>query len=142
MRWLIALAVSTGFLGFDPALADAGARSSAGRGLQQRFFLSPSGNISCELDYDPGSTVPELPTGAFCQAIKPARSVKMSPTGRLKICRGVRCLGNPPENAFTLNYGRSTSLGPFKCRSVRPGMRCRVRSGRGFLISRSGIDRL
>ena len=107
--------------------------------LKQRFFLSPSGNISCELDY----TVGNGPTDAYCQADKPGVSVTMSPAGKLRICNGTRCLGNPPDNATTLGYGKSVTLGPFKCTSLTSAMDCRVTAtARGFAISRSGVSSL
>jgi hypothetical protein len=43
---------------------------------------------------------------------------------------------------FTLSYGRSVTVGPFRCSSLKTGMRCVVRkTDRGFLIARSGIKR-
>jgi hypothetical protein len=101
----------------------------------QRFFLSPSRNISCELDAGKA-----LGTHAYCQTFAPARSVTLSANGAMKTCAGVRCLGNPPEHAEPLAYGRSVVLGPFRCTSLRTGMRCVVsKTARGFLISRSRI---
>jgi hypothetical protein len=110
--------------------------------LQQRFFLSPSGNISCELDYDSSHPTKSPPTTAFCQTVSPGRSVTMNPKGRLKVCSGQKCIGNPPENASTLQYGRSTRLGPFTCKSLRAGIRCRISGGAGFEIGRAGVERL
>jgi hypothetical protein len=130
MRYLIATTLATAALVALPATAAA---------LQQRFFLSPSGNISCELDYNPGAASGGLPTQAFCETFKPGRSVTMTPTGRLHICHGTSCLGDPPENAFTLKYGKTSSLGPFTCSSRKSGMSCRTSSGPGFTISRTGI---
>jgi hypothetical protein len=67
----------------------------------------------------------------------------MHANGRLDQCRGVRCLGNGPDNATTLAYGRSLVVGPFRCTSLTTGMRCVVRtSGHGFLLSRAGVARL
>lgn len=109
--------------------------------LKQRFFLSPSGNISCELESNPGSSG-GLPTQAYCQTITPAQSVEMKPSGSLKKCRGERCLGNPPENASTLGYGHTIKLGPFACKSLTTGMRCTTSTGAGFVISKSGIQRV
>jgi hypothetical protein len=61
----------------------------------------------------------------------------------MSVCRGVGCLGNGPENAFTLRYGRSVRVGPFRCTSRRDGMLCVVvRSGHGFLINRDRVKRL
>jgi hypothetical protein len=61
----------------------------------------------------------------------------------MTIKRGLPCLGNEPENAFTLRYGRSIRVGPFRCTSRTDGIRCVViRTGRGFLINRAGVTRL
>jgi hypothetical protein len=123
------------------AASAAGMSPAHAASLKQKFFLSPSGNISCELDYDPGGSG-GLPTQAFCETITPARSVVMKPSGKLKICNGTQCLGNPPENAFTLAYGQKATLGPFTCQSRPTGMRCRTDTGHGFVISRGGIQRI
>jgi hypothetical protein len=117
-----------------PVLLVAAAPAAAG----VRSFHSPSGNIQCELDWQRAG----VPNRAYCQTFEPARSVAMNRTGGLRICRGVGCLGNGPENAFTLRYGHATRLGPFRCLSLASGMRCTVPSGHGFLLSRSGVKRL
>jgi len=106
-------------------------------------FRSPSGGIECELLYDEAIAYhgPRL-TQAYCQTGSPPRSVTMMSSGHLQICRGRRCVGNPGVNVSVLAYGRQTTLGPFRCLSLTGGVRCRVSSGRGFLISRSGIEHL
>src|SRR5689334_4962103 len=72
-----------------------------------RFFHSPSGNIECQVSsHDPAGTA------AYCQTFTPARSVTLGPGGALKRCRGAKCLGNGPENATTLRYGHSLTVGP------------------------------
>ncbi|HEY1370702.1 MAG TPA: DUF6636 domain-containing protein [Gaiellaceae bacterium] len=100
-----------------------------------RWFHSPTGNIQCEVaSRGPGGTF------AFCQTFKAPRSATLRRDGRTRVCRGVGCLGNGPENAFTLRYGRSVTVGPFRCTSRRSGMRCIVRaSGHGFAISRERL---
>ena len=102
------------------------------------FFHSPTGNIECELDAGGAG----LPTRAYCQTFSPARSVTMRRSGALKLCSGGGCLGNGPDNATTLGYGRSVHYGPFRCSSRVGGITCTVASGRGFTISKSGIQRL
>jgi hypothetical protein len=102
-----------------------------------RFFHSPSGNIQCEVaSKDPRGTY------AYCQTFKAPRSVQLFATGRLKTCTGMKCLGDGPENAFTLAYGRSTTVGPFRCTSLTTGMRCTLPSGHGFLLGRTGLTRV
>jgi hypothetical protein len=101
------------------------------------WFHSPSGNIECEV-----AARSIQGTHAYCQTFTPARSATLDAAGRTRVCRGTGCLGNGPENAFTLRYGRSVTVGPFRCTSLVSGMRCVVvRSGRGFLISRQGVRR-
>lgn len=101
-------------------------------------FYSPSRNLSCTLaDRDRrGSYV-------YCQSVKAPTSVRMRLNGRLKICRGKKCLGRPAKNTPVLAYGKKVTIGRFRCHSLRSGVRCTViRSGKGFLISRSGVRRV
>jgi hypothetical protein len=99
-----------------------------------RFFLSPSHNISCELDTGRSG----VPDAAFCQSLARPSSVTLGTNGKLKICHGTRCLGNPPERDPTLPYGHSVKLGPFRCDSSVDGITCLTRAG-GFEISRDGV---
>ncbi|HTW99737.1 MAG TPA: hypothetical protein VMD59_13220 [Acidimicrobiales bacterium] len=97
-------------------------------------FLSPSRNISCEIDWH----IATLPSVAYCQTLSPPRSVTLSPSGGIKTCSGMRCIGNPAENAEVLPYLTSTSAGPFLCTSRIDGVACSA-AGLAFLIARSGI---
>ncbi|MGH8981985.1 MAG: hypothetical protein ACRDWE_13375 [Acidimicrobiales bacterium] len=99
----------------------------------QVAFLSPSRNISCEIDVTLGTTK----DAAFCETSSPAESASLATNGSVKVC-GVGCEGNAGEDTPTLGYGRSTGLGPFACRSAKSGITCTA-SGKGFVISRSGI---
>jgi hypothetical protein len=101
-----------------------------------RFFVSPTGNISCEVAAkDPRGTY------AYCQTFRPVESVKMNAKGHSKVCKGWKCVGDPPGDAFTLGYGDSVRVGPFRCTSRTTGMTCRaIGKGHGFVISRAGID--
>lgn len=96
-------------------------------------FLSPSGNISCEIDYHRADL-----TQAYCQTITPARSATMDVTGRYTTCTGQQCLGNPGTGTPTLAYGTATGVGPFRCESATSGVTCTA-GGKGFQISASGI---
>jgi hypothetical protein len=99
-------------------------------------FLSPSGNISCEINYQTGNGPPD---GSYCQTLSPPRSVHMNTDGTFQPCTGDSCLGNPSQDTPTLPYGQSAAKGPFNCRSEPAGVTCTVRSGRGFTISNLGI---
>jgi hypothetical protein len=96
-------------------------------------FLSPSGNISCEIDNGYVGL-----HQVYCQTFSPPRSVTMFASGMLKKCSGDKCLGNPADGTPTLAYGTWTESGPFRCLSATDGVTCTT-SGRGFRISRSGI---
>lgn len=101
-----------------------------------RWFHSPTRNIECEVSAGTRGTY------AFCQTARRPKSVTLRASGRMTTCIGIRCLGNGPEDAFTLRYGRSTNVGPFRCTSRVTGMRCVVRrTGRGFLISAASLRR-
>ncbi|HEY7324789.1 MAG TPA: hypothetical protein VH520_08170 [Streptosporangiaceae bacterium] len=97
-------------------------------------FLSPSGNISCEIDYNRSG----IRSAAYCQTMTPAASVTMDVTGSYTTCTGERCLGNAGINTPTLAYGTATGVGPFVCDSAAAGITCTA-GGKGFQISRSGI---
>jgi hypothetical protein len=98
-----------------------------------KFFHSPSKNIQCEV----------RTAYAYCQTFTPLRSVKLAPAGTYKVCNGVNCVGDGPLDAFTLAYGRSVNVGPFRCTSLRSGMKCVVaRTSHGFVISRAGVTRV
>lgn len=97
------------------------------------IFLSPTGNIDCEVDYQrAGQTV------AYCQTQTPPESVRMDATGSYTTCKGVQCLANPDPGNPTLAYGTATGVGPFLCTSATTGVTCTA-NGKGFQISRSGI---
>jgi hypothetical protein len=96
-------------------------------------FLSPTGNISCEVDYHDAGL-----THVYCQTVTPPRSVTMGVAGGYTTCAGQQCLGNPGDGTPTLAYGTATGVGPFRCESVAAGVTC-VADGKGFRISASGI---
>ncbi len=136
-RAALALGVSL-TLGYSAFLAPttAGATTTVTAPAQTAHggeFLSPSGNISCEIDngYIGLHQV-------YCQTISPPRSVVLARTGIFKVCKGQQCLGNPADNTPVLAYGHSTASGPFRCLSTTAGVTCTV-GGKGFQISRSGI---
>jgi hypothetical protein len=101
-------------------------------------FISPSRNLSCEMaDRDArGSFV-------HCQSKRLPHSVRMTPTGRLRLCRGPGCLGDPASSTRVLGYTQRITVGRFQCVSQHAGIRCTViRSGKGFLIGRARVRRV
>jgi hypothetical protein len=99
-------------------------------------YIFPVG-VSCELDYTPPSF-----EQVYCGRFKPPASVTMKPSGAAKRCSGDKCLGNPGEGSPTLAYGKSVSIGPFRCLSSSSGVVCTATTGRGFVFSRSSITKL
>jgi hypothetical protein len=96
-------------------------------------FLSPTKNISCEIDDGPSFRQ------VYCETITPPRSVTMTVDGHLTKCAGQVCLSNAGEDTPTLPYGSTTGMGPFRCTLTRQGMSCTISSGRGFEIAIAGI---
>jgi hypothetical protein len=86
--------------------------------------------------------------GVTCWSVETPKQVRMDARGQLKTCRGRRCidLGCGCVEGFDypkLAYGRSIAFAPFRCTSLMSGVRCTVvSSGKGFLISRSGLARV
>ena len=99
-------------------------------------FLSPTRNIACLIDI----TANEL---VRCATFSPTRLVTMTATGSLNTCSGSQCeLGNPSPDTPTLAYGTATGAGPFQCVSTVSAVTCTVAGGKGFTISRSGIEQI
>ncbi len=96
-------------------------------------FLSPSGNISCEVNYQRSGL-----TSAFCQTNTPPRSATLGADGTYTTCTGMQCLGNPGLTTPTLAYGTTTGVGPYRCSSAASGVTCTA-DGKGFRISTAGI---
>lgn len=123
------LAVVSGFALTLPA---------AGAGVQH-FFFAPGNTTSCELDF----AMPGIGSIAYCQTYPHAESATLRPSGKLAICHGLKCVGNPPDQVPTLVYGATLSAGPFRCSSLRSGVKCVLaKTGHGFLITATRITRL
>jgi hypothetical protein len=99
-------------------------------------FLSPTGNISCEID-DTSSN-----QSVLCETFSPPQSATMTASGALTKCSGPQCGSNPGLDTPTLAYGTATGAGPFRCLSATTGMTCTVTGGKGFQISSGGIIQL
>jgi hypothetical protein len=108
-----------------------------------RQFRTPSANIGCIFSSEPGRGGPYL----RCDIVsglkpKPApRGCKVDLTGYEMNMKGrarVVCAGDTAVNrrAKVLRYGSKWSQGGFTCASRRTGLRCRNRSGHGFVLSR------
>jgi hypothetical protein len=122
------------------------AATAYGSPESQRFFLTQGPNgASCEID----AGVSGLPTSTWCVVGPPhltfskAVGVTLRASGRLEVCHGGRCVGNAPSGTSTLRYGRSITLGPFRCTSLQVGVRCIVtKLGHGFTLGAHGVTRV
>ena len=122
----------------------AGPWNQAGKGTSNMAaFFTPSRNLFCTIGDHGGRQ-----GGVTCSSRKPEHTVSLALDGRLHICRGAGCIGNPgiddPQpTPKLLAYGKQISLGRFRCRSEATGVTCVVaRSGKGFLINRDGVRRV
>jgi hypothetical protein len=116
----------------------AAAMPAAGSGIQH-FFFAPGNTTSCELDVG----MPTIGSAAYCQTYPHTESATLRPNGKLTICHGISCIGNPPDQVPTLVYGGTLSAGPFRCSSLTKGVKCVVaKTGHGFLISPIKITRV
>jgi hypothetical protein len=117
-------------------------------------FKSPSGNVNClgQAAYAgtpafvsclvKASTWPsKRPKPAGCDVDWDPQTISL---GNRKVsvgsCRGdigPLCI-DPADPCFTLAYGRSVDIGPFRCTSAASGVTCRYRTTPrvGFLIAR------
>jgi hypothetical protein len=88
--------------------------------------------------------------GVHCQSERSrpylAQVAEMRPNGSVTFCStrqsGVNAcdLGNAGERTPTLAFGRSVTVGAFRCTMLRAGVRCIVLpSGKGFLLTRTKL---
>jgi hypothetical protein len=105
------------------------------------LFKTPSGNIGCIYstgpDYlrcDIGSGLkPRPPHPQDCEG-EYGDSVSMSRTSRPRyVCHGDTARD---PRAKAVAYGRSITVGPFRCASAVTGLTCRNASGHGWFLSR------
>lgn len=127
---IIGFLVGGGWVGMPVAAADNPACTAS-----VCAFLSPSRNISCEVNYQRAGLSDE----AYCQTNEPQQSVHLSTAGVVTTCKGVSCLGNAAEGTPTLAYDQSAGVGPFSCTSKPDGVTCTVPSGKGLPISNTGV---
>jgi hypothetical protein len=102
-------------------------------------FYSPSENLYCVIGDNRNLH------GANCWSFNAPRVVRMNAAGGLRICQGRRCFKDCGcrEEAPVLAYGKQLTVGRFRCVSLRSGIKCTVvQLGRGFLISRSAVQRI
>ncbi len=118
------------------------AGAGAATGIHRFIGVRGTANLDCEL----AAGVPGLGTFVYClSAPTPSKavSVQMSAAGKLQICRGLKCMSNPPDGEAMLRQGQSVTAGPFRCTAVKNGIRCLVtKLGHGFLIGPQGLTRL
>ncbi len=131
VRWVVALPIAA-MLVFCVTLPASGASSRT-----SVRFVSPSRNISCEM-------ADGAARGSYvrCQSMHLPHSVRMGPTGRLRLCRGAQCLRKAATDARVLDYAERITVGRFECVSRRAGIRCTTPSAKGFLIDNTRVHRV
>jgi hypothetical protein len=129
-------------LGFAAVLAVLGAVAAGSALAAFKGFDSPSGNIGCVMESrsvrcdigDHDWAAPPKPKN--CE-LDYGGGVAVGLGGRAGfVCAGDTTLHSGPP----LAYGKSQSLGRFRCASEEAGMRCvNRRNGHGFLLSRQRV---
>jgi len=114
------------------------------------WFKSPRRvGVDCGMFDQPGSRL------AKCQSRRASpwlgQTAKVSRNGNVRICRsrnpannrcGLADLGEGPLPP-TLRYGRQVTVGRFRCRSLRSGIRCiLIESREGFRINKNRVVRV
>jgi hypothetical protein len=110
--------------------------------VRHRFFrTSRRTRVDCEL----ADGVRNLPNFVECLiAPSPTRALRvdMSPSARLRICHGIRCMSNVPLHETRLGQGEWVESNRFFCVAVNSGVRCLNLDGRGFLLGPKGLTRV
>jgi hypothetical protein len=102
-------------------------------------FLTPSGNIGCQLSEGAAPGTQGSAALAYCGSISPPQSVVMDEYGSPTLCAADGCMVDTGPGTPTLAYGQTARQGPFTCLSEASGVTCRAPSGNGFTLSRSDI---
>jgi len=105
------------------------------------FFQTPSHNIGCLYQSSPAALRCDIRSGLKPPPSKPkgctvdwTGGYQVGATGRAqKVCAGDTVLS---PNARVIGYGTTWRSGPFTCKSASSGLRCKNRSGHGFVLSR------
>ena len=124
-------------LGCIPQSALAANQSFSASGNGGTEFMMPSGNVACIYIpaggtdvYEPADGGPELQ----CDRVEPTYlRFFLGKSGKAKVNENVgdaSCCSGP-----VFNYGNTTRLGPFVCKSATSGITC-TRDGHGFVIAR------
>jgi hypothetical protein len=111
------------------------------------FSGAPNRNVGCELRAAQGST----PARVVCESYGATvgQTVTMSAGGDVRICtqhgsaQNTCAQGDFGEGTPTYEVGRQVTVGPFRCRVERSGIRCVVtKTGKGFLIGKTTTTRV
>lgn len=107
-------------------------------------FISPSGNIGCQMDAK--NVRCDIREAEFAEPAAPSNcpldygdsvGVRLSGPGFF-VCHGDTAVD---PGAPQLAYGESTGIGPFVCQSAESGISCtNTDTGNGFTLSRQAAD--
>lgn len=120
--------------------------SSSATSTEPLAFASPTGNIACTMSVD-GVTC----TIASYTYAPPVVAGCTEVTGHVLVLNadGVAfsCVSGPPpavagDDVTVLEYGSSTSVGDYTCRSATDGVQCVDASGVGFQLARASWSEL
>ena len=135
----IGIIVVGGWLGTPSAVADEGPCVPD----SPCNFVSPSGNIACQLAEAAHPGTQGSAASAYCQTNSPPQSVVLDQYGSPTLvgCVQDSCTSQAGQGYPTLGYGQTARHSVFTCVSEQAGVTCTT-SGGGFAISRSGITKV
>jgi hypothetical protein len=136
----IGIIVVGGWLTAPPAVADDGPCVPG----SPCNFVSPSGNIACQLTEAAPAGTQGSAAQAYCQTNSPPQSVMLDQYGSPTLvgCTADSCTLQAGQGYPTLAYGQTARHSVFTCVSEAAGVTCTTPSGGGFTISRSGITKV
>ena len=107
------------------------------------YFGPAKPTIDCEIDHHFSLGSGRFLSSAYCMTSTSSRTqnVRLSPSGRIRICTGVACGSNPGLGTPTFAPGTKVVSGPFTCVIGNSSVTCRNHKGRGFVITPSRITR-
>jgi len=120
--------------------------SSSATSTEPVAFALPSGNIACTMSVD-GVTC----TIASYTYAPPVVAGCTEVTGHVLVLNAdgmaFDCVSGPPpavagDDVAVLDYGSSTSVGDYTCRSATDGVQCTDSSGVGFRLARASWSEL
>ena len=135
----VGIVLAGSWFGTSPAIADEGPCVPG----SPCNFVSPSGNIACQLTEAAAPGTQGSAAMAYCQTNSPPQSVTLDKYGEPTLggCIADSCTSQAGQGYPTLAYGQTARHSVFTCVSEEAGVTCTAQGNGGFTIARSGITK-